>query len=251
MIKAILIDDEIHCLDTLNMLLADYCPEVEVVAQCVSAKKGLTAIEKYKPEIVFLDIEMPLMNGFEMLEQFNEIPFSVIFTTSYDQYAIKAIRFSALDYLLKPIDPKELVVAVSKASAQKALPTSEQFNMLINQIRNKQIGFHKIAVPTAHGFELIAADHIIRLEANDNYTYLYLKNNKKITACRSLKEMEEQLDFFDFFLRVHHSYLVNLNEVNKYIKGEGGYLIMSDGSNVDVSRGKKEALLKRLQPNRI
>lgn len=251
MIKAILIDDEIHCLDTLNMLLADYCPEVEVVEQCVSAKKGLAAIEKYKPEIVLLDIEMPLMNGFEMLEQFKEIPFSVIFTTSYDQYAIKAIRFSALDYLLKPIDPKELVIAVRKASTQKVLPSSEQFNMLIDQIRNKHTGFYKIAVPTARGFELIPADDIIRLEANDNYTHLYLKNKNKIIACRSLKEMEEQLHYFDFFLRVHNSYLVNLNEINKYIKGEGGYLVMSDGSTVDVSRSKKESLLKRLQPNRI
>lgn len=251
MIKAILIDDEIHCLDTLNMLLADYCPEVEVVEQCVSAKKGLGAIEKYKPEIVFLDIEMPLMNGFEMLEQFKEIPFSVIFTTSYNQYAIKAIRFSALDYLLKPIDHRELVIAVRKASAQKVLPLSEQFNMLIDQVRNKHTGFYKIAVPTARGFELIPADIIIRLEANDNYTHLYLKNKNKITACRSLKEIEEQLQYFDFFIRVHNSYLVNLNEVSIYIKGEGGYLVMSDGSNVDVSRGKKEALLKKLQPNRI
>jgi len=250
MIKAILIDDEVHCLDTLNMLIADYCPEVEVIEQCVSAKKGLLAIENYKPEIVFLDIEMPLMNGFELLEQFKEIPFSVIFTTSYDQYAIKAIRFSALDYLLKPVDPKELVIAVGKASAQKKLPSAEQFIMLIDQIRNRQTGFLKIAVPTSQGFELIPADQIIRLEADDNYTHLYLKNKSKITACRSLKEMEEQLHEFDFFLRVHHSYLVNLNEINKYVKGEGGYLVMTDGSTVDVSRSRKEMLLKKLQPNR-
>lgn len=251
MIKAILIDDEIHCLDTLNMLIADYCPEVEVVGQCVSAKKGLETIKSTKAELVFLDIEMPVMNGFELLEQFREIPFSVIFTTSYDQYAIKAIRFSALDYLLKPIDPKELIIAVKKASTQKTLPSAEQFNMLIDQIKNKQTGFYKIAVPTSQGFELIPADQIIRLEANDNYTHLFLKNKSRVTACRSLKEMEEQLSDFDFFLRVHHSYLVNLNEINKYIKGEGGYLVMSDASNVDVSRSKKELLLKKLQPNRM
>src|SRR6185295_10969572 len=109
MINAILIDDEVHCLDTLNLLLSDHCREVRVMEQCNSAKKGLEAIEKHKPQLVFLDIEMPIMNGFELLEQFKEIPFSVIFTTSYDQYAIKAIRFSALDYLLKPVDPKELI----------------------------------------------------------------------------------------------------------------------------------------------
>src|SRR6266508_5319488 len=123
MIKAILIDDEVHCLDTLSMLVSDYCPEVQVMEQCVSAKKGLEAIKKLNPELVFLDIEMPLMNGFEFLEQFTEIPFAVIFTTSYDQYAIKAIRFSALDYLLKPIDPKELVAAVHKVEIHKTPPS--------------------------------------------------------------------------------------------------------------------------------
>jgi len=248
--KAILIDDEVHCLDTLNILIADYCPEVQVTDQCISAKKGLAAIEKSKPDIVFLDIEMPVMNGFELLEGFKEIPFSVIFTTSYDQYAIKAIRFSALDYLLKPIDPKELILAVRKASAQKTTPTTEQFLMLMGQIKNKQSRFSKIAVPTSQGFELIPADQILRCEADDNYTHIYIKNKPRITACRSLKEMEEQLNEFDFFIRVHHSFLVNLNEINKYVKGEGGYLIMSDGNVVDVSRSRKEMLLKKLQPNR-
>src|SRR5690349_13825449 len=118
MIKAILIDDEVHCIDTLSMLLTDYCPEVEIVEKCFSAKKGLEAIEKNKPDLIFLDIEMPVMNGFELLEQFKQIPFSVIFTTSYDQYAIKAIHFSALDYLLKPVDPKELIKAVHKVHAR-------------------------------------------------------------------------------------------------------------------------------------
>ena len=114
MIKSILVDDEVHCLDTLSILLSDYCPEIQVMAKCMSGKKALEAIEKMKPELVFLDIEMPSMTGFELLEQYVKIPFSVIFTTSYDQYAIKAIRFSALDYLLKPIDPKELVAAIAK-----------------------------------------------------------------------------------------------------------------------------------------
>jgi len=117
MIKAIIIDDEVHCVDTLSILLSDYCPEVEIMEKCMSAKKGLEAIERLKPELVFLDIEMPVMNGFELLEQFKQIPFSVIFTTSYDQYAIKAIRFSALDYLLKPIDPKELIELVDAHSS--------------------------------------------------------------------------------------------------------------------------------------
>jgi len=244
MINAILVDDEAHCLDTLSILIKDYCPEVEILEQCSSAKKALAAIEKYQPALVFLDIEMPVMNGFELLEQFKDIHFSVIFTTSYDQYAIKAIRFSALDYLLKPIDPKELMIAVHKAATLKNVPSSEQLKMLMDQLHHKETGFTKIAVPTAEGYELIPADQLIRCEADDNYTHLFLKNKNKITACRTLKEMEEQLDDFKYFVRVHHSYLVNLNEVSKYIRGEGGYLIMSDGTTVNVSRSRKEALLK-------
>jgi two-component system LytT family response regulator len=204
----------------------------------------LEAIEKIRPDLIFLDIEMPAMNGFEMLEQVNKISFAVIFTTSYDQYAIKAIRFSALDYLLKPIDPKELIVAVQKVQEQKGLPSPEQFEMLLKQVNYKGAVFHKIAVPTAQGFELFPADQVVRCEANDNYTYLFVKNKNRITACRTLKEMEEHLEPFPFFIRVHQSYLVNLNEVIKYVRGEGGYLVMSDGSTVNVSRSRKEALLK-------
>lgn len=244
MIKAIIIDDEVHCVDTLSMLLADCCPEVEVKDICLSAKKGLEAIEKSKPDVIFLDIEMPVMNGFEMLEQFKKIPFAVIFTTSYDQYAIRAIRFSALDYLLKPIDEEELVNAIHKISAQKVLPSEEQFRMLIDTVQHKKNSLTKVAIPTAEGFELIPADEIIYFEADDHYTRIFLKNKHKITACRTLKEMEEQLDNFASFLRVHHSYIVNLNEVSKYIRGEGGYLVMSDATTVNVSRSRKDALMK-------
>lgn len=243
MIKAILIDDEVHCLDTLSILISDFCSGVEIMERCMSAKQGLAAIQRHDPALVFLDIEMPSMNGFELLEHFRTIPFAVIFTTSYDQYAIKAIRFSALDYLLKPIDPKELIVAVNKVHAQKYLPAPEQFRMLIDRVQH-QSGFHKVAVPTTEGFELIPAEELVRCEANDNYTTLFLKNNTKIIACRTLKEIEEQLSDFSNFIRVHHSYLVNLNEVSRYIRGEGGYLVMSDGSTVNVSRSRKDALLK-------
>jgi two-component system LytT family response regulator len=244
MIKAVLIDDEVHCLDTLSILLNDYCPQVRVMERCKSAKDGLVAIETHEPVLVFLDIEMPVMNGFELLELFTALPFAVIFTTSYDQYAIKAIRFSALDYLLKPIDPKELVAAIHKIQKQKNLPSAEQLQMLMGQVKHKENSFFKIAVPTSEGFELIPADQVVFCEANDNYTHLFLKNKIKIIASRTLKEMEEQLQGFSFFIRVHHSYIVNLNEVTKYIRGEGGYLIMTDGSTVNVSRSRKDALMK-------
>lgn len=245
MIKAILLDDEVHCLDTLNILLADYCPDVEVLQSFLSVRKASEAVVALKPELVFLDIEMPVMNGFEWLEQFGQIPFAVIFTTSYDQYAIKAIRCSALDYLLKPVDPKELVTAVGKVQVQKAPPSAIQFQMLIDGLQSKKNGFAKIAVPTTEGFELIPADQVVRCEADDNYTHFYLLNKTKITACRTLKEVEAQLQDFSFFIRVHHSYLVNLNAITKYVRGEGGYLVMSDGGIVNVSRNRKEALLKR------
>jgi two-component system, LytTR family, response regulator len=244
MINAILIDDEKHCLDTLSILLEEYCPEVQILDKCNSAKTALLAIKQKSPSLVFLDIEMPVMNGFELLEHFHEIPFAVIFTTSYDQYAIKAIHFSALDYLLKPIDPKELVAAVQKVQRLKSLPSLEQFQVLLNHVQNKGSNFTRMAVPTTEGYELIDTEEIMRCEADDNYTHIYLKNKNKVTACRTLKEVEAQLQGYPSFIRVHHSYIVNLNEVKKYVRGEGGYVIMSDNSTVNVSRSRKEALLK-------
>jgi two-component system LytT family response regulator len=244
MIKAILVDDEMHGLDTLGILLAEFCPEVQVIDRCQSAKKALESITKTKPDLVFLDIEMPVMNGFELLEQFEQIPFSVIFTTSYDQYAIKAIRFSALDYLLKPVDPKELIAAIRKVAKKNNPPTSEQLQMLMDQLQHRESPLTRIAIPTSEGFELVPADQVVRCEADDNYTYLFLKNTTRIIASRTLKEIEEQLREFPAFVRVHHSYIVNLNEVVKYVRGEGGYLLMTDGSTVNVSRSRKEGLLK-------
>jgi two-component system LytT family response regulator len=246
MIRAIIVDDEVHCIDTLSILLHDYCPNVTVTDRCMSAKSALAAIEKHKPDLVFLDIEMPVVNGFELLETIGTISFAVIFTTGYDHYAIRAIRFSALDYLLKPIDPKELEAAVKKVVNQKHLPAIEQFSMLMEKLLSGEKGFNKIAIPTTDGFELIMADQIIRCEAENNYTHIFLKNRNKIIACRTLKELEEQMQDFSFFLRVHNSYLANLNEIIKYVRGEGGYLIMSDGSTVNVSRARKEILLKKL-----
>jgi len=249
MIKAILIDDEVHCIDTLSMLLADYCPEIEIAEKCLSAKRGLEAIEKTKPDLVFLDIEMPVMNGFELLEQFKQIPFSVIFTTSYDQYAIKAIRFSALDYLLKPVDREELQKAVQKALSQTKYPLPQQIEILLQKLDHPTIPVNKIAIPTVEGLQMIFVESIISCNADSNYTVLFLKNKQKIIASRSLKEIEELLEDYSF-ARVHHSYVVNLNEVEKYVKGEGGYLMMSDGTTVDVSRSRKEMLLKKLQPKK-
>lgn len=243
MIKAIVIDDELHCLQSLSILLKEFCPMVQLLEECSSAKKGLEAIKKHKPDLVFLDIEMPVMNGFELLEQLATISFAIIFTTSYEQYAIKAFRISALDYLLKPVKPKELVSAVMKVREDRHLPMAEQFQILLQKVNGITKGFTKIAVPTAEGFELIPAEQVVYCEAKDKYTHFFLKSKSKIIACRTLKEIAEQVMDFPFFVRVHNSYLVNLNEVTKYVRGEGGYLIMSDGSSVNVARSRKEALL--------
>lgn len=245
MINAILIDDEVHCLDTLQILISEHCPEIKILERCRSAQEAIAAIERLSPAVIFLDIEMPYMNGFEMLEQLKEVSFAVIFTTGYDQYAIKAIHFSALDYLLKPIDVKDLKAAVRKIQTQKALPSAEQFQLLLQQIHKMGTSeITKIAVPTSDGFELIFADQIMKCEADDSYTHLFLKNKSRITACRSLKDVESQLHQFSFFVRVHHSFIINLNEVTKYVRGEGGYVVMSDGTTVNVSRSRKEALMK-------
>lgn len=245
MIKATIIDDEQHCIDALSILLKENCLQVRIIDTFSSAKVALEGLKKNTPDLVFLDIEMPLMNGFQLLEQLASIPFAIIFTTGYDQYAIKAIKFSALDFLLKPVDADELIDAIKKVE-QHHLPLAEQFHILMSHIHQKTDHFKKIALPTAEGFELIPAGEVVRCEASDNYTHFFLRNHQKIIVCRTLKEIEEQLQPFKTFVRVHHSSLINLNEVMKYTKGDGGFLTMSDGSVVNVSRRKKEELMKWL-----
>ncbi len=248
MIRTIIIDDEPSSVNVLSLLLKKKCKEdVQIVATTNSPHLGKVLIEEHKPDLVFLDIEMPGMNGFEMLQKLPSINFSVIFTTSYDQYAIKAIRFSALDYLLKPIDREELQIAVQKAITTIKHPLPQQIEILLQKLNHPAIPVNKIAIPTMEGLNMILVESIISCASDSNYTILFLKNRQKIIASRTLKEIEEMLEDYSF-VRVHHSYIVNLNEVEKYIKGEGGYLVMSDGSTVDVSRSKKEILMKRLLP---
>lgn len=253
-IKAIIVDDEPYCCESLATLLERFCPEVKISAVCNSGQEALTAIQEIKPHLVFLDIEMPYMNGFELLEKLPAIDFELVFTTSYDQYAIKAFRFSALDYLLKPVDREELQKAVSKVINRKENPIPQQLEILLQKINHfnnpMAIGsIQRIALPTMEGLQLVPISSIISCASDGNYTIFLLKDKQKIVVSRPLKEVEEMLAEHSF-LRVHNSYLVNLNEINKYIKGEGGYLLMSDATTVDVSRSKKEILLNRLLPDR-
>lgn len=249
MIKAIIVDDELDCCETIAALLASFCPDVEVTGIYNNGAEALSIILQKQPDLVFLDVEMPKMNGFEMLEQLPQVNFDIIFTTSYDQYALKAIRFSAIDYLLKPVDREELQRAVQKVIQRSQRTIAKQVEILMQKLHQPATAIGKIALPTMEGLQMIPVDSIISCESDSNYTILLLKNRKRLIVSTTLKEMEEVLEDHSF-VRVHRSYLVNLNEVEKYVKGEGGYLIMIDGSMIDVSRNKKELLLKKLLPGK-
>jgi len=250
MIKAIIVDDEPFCCDALEILLQKYCPQVRVAEVCNSGEEALRMIAVIKPQLVFLDIEMPAMSGFEMLEKIEKIDFDLIFTTSYDQYAIKAIRFSALDYLLKPIDRQELQAAVQRVMQGKSNDLNQQLQILFQKVTKPAASIQRIALPTIEGLQLVPIDSIISCDSNSNYTVFHLKNGQKITVSRTLKETEEMLGDHSF-LRVHNSHLVNLNEISKYIRGEGGYLVMTDNSSIDVSRSRKDLLMEKLQQTRL
>jgi two-component system LytT family response regulator len=247
MLNAIIVDDEPHCCKTLDSLLKRYCPEVSIIATCANGVDALQAIRRLNPDLVFLDVEMPKMNGFEMLEQLHEINFHLIFVTSYDAYALKAIRFSAIDYLLKPVDREELQTAVQKVVKRMQVPLPEQLKIILEKIQHPASASNKIALPTMEGLQMIAIESIISGEADDNYTTLHLKDNKKIVVSSTLKIIEELLEDHSF-IRIHRSYLVNLKEIEKYMKADGGYVVMSDGSQIYVSRNKKEELIKMLLP---
>jgi len=243
-IRALLVDDEKHCLETLTWQLGKFCPEVDIAASCESAEKALDILEGQKIDLVFLDIEMPRMNGFELLQQLKTIPFEVIFTTAYDMFAVKAFKFSALDYLLKPIDRDELVNAVAKVREKtKQSIRPEQLDILFQNLYGRRQPSQKIALPTMNGLEFVPANDIIHCQSEGNYTHIYLQDNTKYLICRTLKETEELLSGHNFF-RVHHSHTINLNHIKKYVKGDGGYVIMSNNASINVSRSRKEELLK-------
>ena len=248
-IRSIIIDDEKKSREALEEKIKKFCPDVEIVATAENAQQGMEAISKLQPELVFLDIEMPVTNGFSMLEKINALNFEVIFTTAYDQYAIKAIRFSALDYLLKPIDAEELQKAIEQYKKKKEKPGPlhplEQFRFLMESMKTANDPFNKLALPTSDGFHMVYIKDIIRLQSDSNYTTFYLQGGKSLVVSKTMKEYEEMLEEYHFF-RVHNSHIINLHLMNKYIKGEGGYVIMEDGSSIEVSTRRKQAFLQKL-----
>ncbi len=246
MIKAIIIEDEQHSRELLQTMLHKHFSNIIVLAACINAAEGKTAIEHLHPDLVFTDIELEQTPVFEMLHQLNEIDFEVIFITAYEQYAIQAIKFSALDYLLKPFSLEDLSAAIKRYEQKKDKQQSaDQFNTLFHNLKHIEKDAKKIALPTTNGLTIVPLKEIIRCEARMNYTNFFLITKHKMMVSKTLKEFEELLNDYDF-IRVHNSHLINLHHIKSYTKGEGGTVTMSDGSEVDVSRRKKEEFLKRL-----
>lgn len=248
-IKALIIDDESHCQETLAWELAEHCPQVEVVEKCSSAQDGIEAIRKWDPDLIFLDIEMPRMNGFEMLKAVGDLRAKVIFTTAYNQFAIKAFRVSALDYLVKPIEGEELKRAVEKLdvilSETPSLLQQAQVNLLLERMQMAEKP-NRVALPSQEGLEIVPVAEILHADSDSNYTEFHFTSGRKLVVPKTLKEMEALLQDMGF-LRIHHSHLVNLDHVRKYVRGDGGYLILSDGSHLNVSRSRKDKLVEVLK----
>ena len=244
MLKTILIDDETRCLEALAIELNEYCPQVKIIDKCTSAKDGLLSIKKNKPDLIFLDIEMPWMNGFEMLDVIEEIDFEIIFVTAYDKFAVRAFRVSAMDYILKPAGQKELKEAVDKVLEKKSdYISKDHLQTLLENIKNPSSANPKVAFPKKDGIEFIACLDVIHCQADDNYCHLILQGAKNVLLAKSIKHIEGMLKDYGFF-RIHQSHLINLSHLKTFMKSDGGYVIMDNGDQLRVSRLKKEELLE-------
>lgn len=244
--KAVIIDDEKKSREVLNTLLEKNFPNVNIVGTADGVKTGIKLVTEQAPDIIFLDIKMADGTGFDLLEALDRPKARVIFTTAYDQYALKAIKYSALDYLLKPIDIEELKIAVEKAEKQKQeMPVMENLQFLLENFRKNENNYSRITLPTGNAYEVVNISDIIRCEAETSYTKFVLANKRNVLVSSSLKYYEDLLPEKDFF-RLHHHHLVNLSHVQKFLKEDGGYVIMSDGSKIEISRRKKEAFIQRL-----
>ncbi len=241
-IKAIIVDDEKHASETLKWELNRSCPEIQIMAAYNNPEKAVSEIRKLDPDILFLDVEMPKMSGFDLLQQFDKPSFAVIFTTAYDQFALKAIKHSAIDYLLKPVEKEELKGAIDKYKQSKnKLLSGEQLDLLFSKV-NAGDKLDRIALPTSDGLIFIKPEKIMRCESESNYTTVYFSDGKKHVISKTLKDIEELLNGHGF-MRIHHSHLVNLSHITRYVKSDGGYVVLDDESHISVSRSRKVELL--------
>lgn len=240
--KAIIIDDELRARQSLQILIAEYCSKIEIVAMCENLSEGVKAIHKYKPDLVLLDIEMPGHSGLELLDFFDEkdVHFSIIFTTAYNEYALKAFKLSAIDYLLKPISPDELVNAINRLE----LKTYNQLKSLKDNIQQDKFG--KIAVPVGNNYVVLKIQDIVYIKGEGAYSEIYQKNNQKILVSRNLKSFEEMLYSENNFLRTHKSYIVNFNEILSFTKSDGGWLNLTTGNSIPISSDKVHEISDKL-----
>lgn len=246
MIKTIIIEDEQKSRDMMAAILQKNCPELEIVGLAENVAEGVKLIKAVNPELVFLDITMPDGSGFDLLEKVQGHRFELIFATASDQHAIRAIKYSACDYLLKPIDIEEVKQAVAKVVAKKnQVPNMENLQFLIQHLKRADDNFQKITLPTGNAYEIVNVKDIVRCEADGSYTIFYLSDKRKLMISAGLKHYEELLPENDF-IRVHHHHFINMNHVVRFLKEDGGYAIMSDGSKIEISRRKKEAFMERL-----
>lgn len=243
-ISSIIIDDEVDCINSLVFDLEHHCPDIEILAKCNSGKEGIKAIVNKKPDLVFLDIDMPFVNGFDVIEMVPDIDFEIIFTTAYDKYAVQAFRISAIDYLLKPVDPEELKAAINKVKAARKKGISrKQVKFFLGQLNKMEKGeIKQIALPTFDGIEFVNLEDINYCKSDGSYVYVYLVDGSSIFLSKTLRYLEEVICDYHF-LRVHNSYIVNVHHIKKFFRADGGYLMMKNGKEVKVSRSKRSELL--------
>jgi len=240
--EAILVDDENHSLQLLRRKLERHCPSINIKGEYTDPRDVLTVLKSYRPDVLFLDIEMPYYSGFDLLRAVDNIDFDVIFTTAYDEFAIAAIRISALDYLMKPIVVDELKEAVARIEQSPLRISSPQkFDRLFEWVQ-QQAGVAKIPIPSMDGIELLEPAHIMYCESSGNYCYIYFDNGEHLFTSKTLKEVEQKLPT-DRFIRIHQSYLVNFDFVQKYLKSGGGYIMLKNGKELKVSKYKKEQIM--------
>ena len=251
-----IIDDELHCVKSLELHINSLFPKSEIVYKTTKPKEAIGVLANLKIDILFLDVEMPSINGFELLEQFKSLPFSIIFTTAYSQYAVQAFKAQAINYLLKPIDEDELKEAIDAWQTnynkdKNSLNTfiaflktenSEEINRLLKHLKKEGLLESKITIPISDGYEFVDVKEILYCQSQNNYTYIFLQNGEKVLISKTLKSVEQTLKRF-YFLRTHQSYLVNPNFMKKFMRSEGGYLIMSDNKQIPVSIAKRDLII--------
>jgi two-component system, LytTR family, response regulator len=246
MLKCIVVDDEFKSRESLKALIEKFCENIQVSALCENGDEAIKAIHEYKPDVVFLDIQLQRETGFDMLERLDKIDFEIIFTTAFSEFAVRAFKFSAIDYVLKPVDIQDLRMAIEKARKKILGNISERMTQLAQTMKGNSFKHSRLAVPSSDGLVFVSVDGILYCEASGNYTNIHMGDGRKFVVSRTLKEYEEMLEDLDFF-RIHNSYLINLNLIKKYIRGEGGQVVMTNEQVLDVSKAKKKSFLDKIK----